>query len=103
MAAYPGNSFTTVTAYAAVGGALATIYSDSGMTVPTPNPFVCYGNYLFYGAAGLYIVKGDFTRLIGSGGGGGVAGDYVVVSDGAQPPTAVDDGAGSFVYTRYTP
>lgn len=29
--------------------------------------------------------------------------DYVVMSDGANPPTPVDDGAGNFIYVGYTP
>ena len=29
--------------------------------------------------------------------------DYVVASNGVQPPTPVDNGAGSFVYVVYTP
>jgi hypothetical protein len=29
--------------------------------------------------------------------------DYVVMSDGAEPPTALDDGAGNFIYIGYTP
>ena len=29
--------------------------------------------------------------------------DYVVMSDSVQPPTAMDDGAGSFLYVPYTP
>lgn len=44
----------------------------------------------------------------GSGGGGGSTGgtitaDYVVVSNGSEPPTAIDDGFGSFFYIPYTP
>jgi hypothetical protein len=36
---------------------------------------------------------------------GGATGsvDYVVMGNGVQPPTAVDDGAGSFIYVAYTP
>lgn len=68
MAEYTGASFTTVTAYTSPALTdLADIYSDSGMTIGTQNPFPCYGNYTFYGAAGLYVVKGDFTRLLGPG------------------------------------
>jgi len=33
----------------------------------------------------------------------GVGADYVVMSDGANPPSPVDDGAGNFVYIGYTP
>lgn len=29
--------------------------------------------------------------------------DYVVMSDGANPPTPMDDGAGNFLYVAYTP
>lgn len=29
--------------------------------------------------------------------------DHVVLSDGVQPPTPVDDGAGNFIYIPYTP
>jgi len=29
--------------------------------------------------------------------------DYVVASDGVQPPTPLDDGLGQFVYVVYTP
>ena len=29
--------------------------------------------------------------------------DYVVLSDGVQPPTPVNDGAGNFIYVGYTP
>jgi len=29
--------------------------------------------------------------------------DYVVLSDGANPPTPIDDGAGNFIYVAYTP
>jgi len=34
---------------------------------------------------------------------GTAAADYVVMSDGANPPNPVDDGAGNFVYIAYTP
>jgi hypothetical protein len=29
--------------------------------------------------------------------------DFVVASDGVQPPTPVNDGAGNFIYIAYTP
>jgi len=29
--------------------------------------------------------------------------DYVVMSDGANPPSPMDDGAGNFLYMNYTP
>ena len=29
--------------------------------------------------------------------------DYVVMSDGANPPNPMDDGAGNFLYVPYTP
>ena len=29
--------------------------------------------------------------------------DYVVASNGANPPTPIDDGAGNFIYVAYTP
>lgn len=29
--------------------------------------------------------------------------DFVVLSDGVQPPTPVNDGAGNFIYVAYTP
>jgi hypothetical protein len=32
-----------------------------------------------------------------------VTADYVVMSNGANPPTPVDDGAGNFMYVGYTP
>ncbi len=31
------------------------------------------------------------------------AADYVVMSNGATPPSPMDDGAGNFIYTTYTP
>ena len=39
--------------------------------------------------------------VLSSTGGSGV--DYVVLGNGVQPPTPVDDGAGSFIYVGYTP
>ena len=30
-------------------------------------------------------------------------GDFVVMSNGANPPTPMDDGAGNFLYVGYTP
>ncbi len=43
--------------------------------------------------------KGRITAASNGTGGS----DYVVMSDGAQPPTAVDNGAGDFVYVAYAP
>lgn len=35
--------------------------------------------------------------------GGGSGDDYVVLSDGANPPNPMDDGTGNFIYVTYTP
>jgi hypothetical protein len=42
-------------------------------------------------------------RTINSTGGGGSSDDYVVMSDGAIPPSPMDDGNGNFIYVTYTP
>ena len=34
---------------------------------------------------------------------GGSADDYVVMSDGSNPPNPMDDGNGNFIYVTYTP
>lgn len=34
---------------------------------------------------------------------GGSGNDHVVMSDGNQPPTPLDDGNGNFIYVNYTP
>lgn len=34
---------------------------------------------------------------------GGITADYVLMGNGANPPTAMDDGAGNFLYVGYTP
>lgn len=66
MAEYSGASFTTVTVYTdSTMATVASVFVDSGLTEPARNPFSCYGNYTVYGAAGLYVVHGDFTRLLG--------------------------------------
>lgn len=45
--------------------------------------------------------KGRLTAA--SNGSGGSSTDYVVLGNGVQPPTPLDDGAGSFIYVGYTP
>lgn len=45
--------------------------------------------------------KGRITAA--SNGTGGSSVDYVVMSNGANPPSPVDDGAGNFIYVGYTP
>jgi hypothetical protein len=44
-------------------------------------------------------VPGQITINATSGSGN----DHVVMSDGAQPPTPMDDGNGNFIYINYTP
>jgi hypothetical protein len=65
MATYTGVCFTTVTVYmdSSFPGTLAPIFTDVGLSLPAANPFPCFGNYTFYGAADLYVIQGDFTRL----------------------------------------
>lgn len=43
------------------------------------------------------FLRGDATWAAASGS------DYVVMSNGAEPPTPMDDGAGDFMYVGYTP
>lgn len=43
-------------------------------------------------------INGVTVQLSGSTGA-----DYVVMSDGANPPSPLDDGAGNFIYVGYTP
>lgn len=45
--------------------------------------------------------KGRITAA--SNGSAGLSVDYVVASDGGNPPSPLDDGAGSFIYVSYTP
>lgn len=54
--------------------------------------------------AGTNITFDDSTpgeRTINAS--GGVASDYVVLSDGGTPALPIDDGFGSFIYIPYTP
>ena len=65
MATYTGVGFTNVAVYTTPSsGTLAPIYDDAGMTQPKGNPFTIFGNYTFYGAAGLYAIQGNFTQII---------------------------------------
>lgn len=86
MATYTGVSWTTVTVYfdSSYPGVLAPIFEDVGMTVPKDNPFVNWGNYTFYAAAGLYKIVGDFTRLIDGSGSGSGSGDSFTHLHGLQ-------------------
>lgn len=47
--------------------------------------------------------KGRITFAANVSVSGGSGADYVVMSDGHNPPTAMDDGAGNFLYVGYTP
>lgn len=55
--------------------------------------------------AGTFITFDDsvFGQRIVNSSGGGSSVDHVVLSDGVQPPTPVDDGAGNFIYIPYVP
>ena len=94
----------------------------AGRIVPPvpPPPMPSFGTIDVTGQSPVVaLVSGDAVQLIaGTGmtlttdagaqsvtftstGGSGV--DYVVLGNGVQPPTPVDDGAGSFIYVGYTP
>jgi hypothetical protein len=81
QASYPGCTVTVNI----TGGGAATLYSDSGLTVPLANPFtasVTTGYWFFYAANGHYDVQlssagfttpftlGDYGLGLGGGGGG---------------------------------
>lgn len=51
--------------------------------------------------SGITITNGPASISIATA--GGLIADYVVMSNGANPPTPVDDGAGNFIYVGYTP
>lgn len=51
--------------------------------------------------SGITITNGPGAITIATA--GGLIADYVVMSNGANPPTPMDDGAGNFIYVGYTP
>jgi hypothetical protein len=51
--------------------------------------------------SGITITNGPGAITIATA--GGLIADYVVMSNGANPPSPVDDGAGNFIYVGYTP
>jgi len=75
-------SFSAVDLANDVTGNLAVSHLDSGTS-----------------ASSSTFWRGDGTWAAATASGN----DYVVLSNGANPPTPVDDGAGNFVYVVYTP
>ncbi len=93
---YTGVCFTTITVYtSSSSGVFASIFTDSGLTVPQPNPFPNFGNYSFWAAASnLYVIQGDFTNLITSAPGdvthtGTLTAHQVILGNGAADVKAL--------------
>lgn len=91
------NPFTKTLDLSATGGALADATfltaTDETATLPNSRELLAGTNVSFDDT-----VPGARTVNVTA-----ATADYVVLSNGVQPPTPVDDGAGNFIYVGYTP
>lgn len=86
-----GNSGADIKAVAALDGQVPIgTTSDGSVTLAT-----------LTAGSGITITNGAGAITIATA--GGLIADYVVMSNGANPPTPMDDGAGNFIYVGYTP
>lgn len=91
----------------AVPGTLPTLAAHVWMAEPNAEPVMIPGPVGATGPQGLMGPPGVDAEtpepqiiVLNQG---STAVDYVVMSDGANPPSPVDDGAGNFIYVGYTP
>lgn len=57
----------------------------------------------FVGTGGITVTTGPSSKTVTISTPSGSTADYVVMSDGNQPPSPMDDGNGNFLYIEYTP